>query len=330
MSKTFAIQGLGYYTPQRVLTNADLEQIVETNDEWIITRTGIRERHIVAPGEVLTDMALAATNMALANAGLTARDLTHVVVATVTPDSSVPSAGVVLAKKLGLEGVPAFDLNAACSGFVYALEAARGLLALHPEARILVVGGEVLTSRTDWTDRSTCVLFGDGAGVAILAADTPANKGARLLDMMIAADGTYGPLLTIKGGFSGHPYKIGDVVGHENYVQMNGREVYKYAVRNMASICEALLARHGLTTADVDVLIPHQANLRIIEAVGRKLKVPEEKVFVNVDRYGNTSAASIPLALAEARDLGFIKDGQRVLITTFGGGFTWGSALVQF
>ncbi len=330
MSSTFAIQGLGFYAPARILTNADLVKFVDTTDEWIITRTGIRERHMVAPGEVCTDMALAATHMALDNAGLTAKDLTHVVVATVTPDTSVPSAGVVLAKKLGLEGVPAFDLNAACSGFVYSLEAARGLVALHPEARVLVVGAEVLTSRTDWTDRGTCVLFGDGAGVAILAADTPANKGARLLDMQLAADGTYGPLLTIKGGYSGHPYKIGDVVGHENYVQMNGREVYKHAVRSMCAICETLLARHGLTPEDVDVLIPHQANLRIIEAVGKKLRFPDEKVFVNVDRYGNTSAASIPLALAEARALGSIKDGQLVLIATFGGGFTWGSALIRF
>lgn len=330
MSTKFAIQGLGYYTPERVLTNADLEKFVDTTDEWILTRTGIRERRMVAPGQVCTDMALPAAHMALDAAGLAPGDLTHVVMATVTPDTSVPSGGVVLARKLGLPGLPAFDLNAACSGFIYALETARGLVALHPEARILVVASEVLTSRTDWSDRSTCVLFGDGAGAAVLAADTPANPGARLIDVLLASDGNFGSLLTIEGGYSGHPYKIGDVVGHENFIQMNGREVYRHAVRSMTNICEALLAKHGYTAQDVDVLIPHQANMRIIEAVGKKLGVPESKVFINVDRYGNTSAASIPLALAEARTKGFIKDGQLVLITTFGGGFTWGSALIQF
>jgi len=213
---------------------------------------------------------------------------------------------------------------------LYALETARALIALHPEAKVLVASGDIVSSRVDYTDRSTCVLFGDGAGAVVLTKDSPELSGGRIKDVLVAADGAMGDLLTIKGGGSGTPYKLGDTIRRDFFVEMNGREVYKHAVRAMSGVCEEIMTKHGLTCADVDVFIPHQANLRIVEAVGKRLGMPEEKVFTNLQKYGNTSAASVPLGLSEAVAEGFIKPGSLVLLGTFGGGFTWGSALVQF
>ncbi|WP_285905317.1 beta-ketoacyl-ACP synthase III [Pseudodesulfovibrio pelocollis] len=329
MHTNFIIRGFGHYAPERVLTNADLEKIVDTTDEWITTRTGIKQRHIVAEGETSSDLGLVAARKALASAGLEPSELTHIVFATFTPDYAIPSAACVLQEKLGIVGQMCLDVQAACSGFLYAMETARGYVALNPSARVLVVAAEVVTSRVNWEDRATCVLFGDAAGAAVLTSGD-ADETPRVVDIMLGADGALGDLLTVRGGGSAISYKLGQSVGEEYFVEFQGREVFKHAVRHMTSISETLLTRHGMTSADVDVLIPHQANWRIIDAVGRKLGIPLERVFSNVDRYGNTSAASVPVALSEALDLGVIKPGHRVLVPTFGGGFTWGAMLVQF
>jgi len=323
------IRGLGFYVPEKVLTNADLEALVETTDEWITTRTGIRERHIAAPGETTSDLGLHAARAALADAGMDADELTHILVCTLTPDFYCPPAACLLEEKLGIRGKFAQDLNAACSGFVYGLETARAILALHPQAKVLVCAAEVLTSRTNWADRRTCVLFGDGAGAAVLSAE-PAPGAARLVDARLYSDGSLGQLLTVKGGGSAYPMKLGDVVDENFFVQMAGQEVFKHAVRNMTAVCEEVLAASGATTAEVDFLVPHQANLRIIDAVAKKLSIPEERCVVTIDRYGNSSASSVAIALAEAKNTGRIVPGSKVLLAVFGGGFTWGSALIQF
>ncbi|MFH1914520.1 MAG: beta-ketoacyl-ACP synthase III [Pseudomonadota bacterium] len=328
MHTNFIIRGFGHYAPERVLTNADLEKFVDTTDEWITSRTGIKQRHIVAEGEASSDLGLVAARKALASAGMEASELTHIVFATFTPDYVIPSTACVLQEKLGIVGQMCIDVQAACSGFLYAVETARGYVALNPSAKVLVVAAEVVTSRVNWEDRATCVLFGDAAGAVVLT--TGADENPRVVDIMLGADGALGDLLTVRGSGSAIPYKLGQAVGEEYFVEFQGREVFKHAVRHMASISEALMARHGLTSADVDVLIPHQANWRIIDAVGRKLGIPLERVYSNVDRYGNTSAASVPVALSEALELGVIKPGHRVLVPTFGGGFTWGAMLVQF
>ncbi len=323
-----SLWGLGFHTPARCITNADFERLVDTSDEWIVTRTGIRTRYHVAPGETCSQLAVQAARNALADAGLLPQAITHVLIATFSGDYPIPSTSCLVARELGI-CVPAMDIAAACSGFLYALEVGRGLVALHPDAVVLVIGSEVCSSRINFNDRSTCVLFGDGAGAAILQAKPRA--GAPLVhDILLHADGTAADLLTVRGGGSGCPPILGGTIGPEYFVEMNGREVFKYAVRLMTDVCQEILARNGLSVADVDLLIPHQANVRIIEAVARKLEVPEERCFVDVDRFGNTSAASVPIALADARAQGRIRPGDTVLLASFGGGFTWAAALLQF
>lgn len=317
------------YAPEKVLTNADLEKIVDTSDEWITTRTGIKERHIAADDEASSDMAYHAALKALADAGMTPEELTHIVVGTFTPDSMVPSTACRLQEKLGIKGQMCIDVQAACSGFLYALQSARGYLCLEPDSKVLVVTSEVVSRRLNWEDRTTCVLFGDAAGATILTGGQP-EDGPRLLDVVLGADGSLGDLLTVNGGGSRYSYNLGDTVGSEFFVEFQGREVFKHAVRNMADMCEKVLSRNGLTKADVNVLIPHQANMRIIDAVGRRFDVPEDRIFVNIAKYGNTSAASVPVALCEAVESGFVSKGDLVLMPTFGGGFTWGAALIRF
>lgn len=329
MQTNFIIRGLGRYAPERVLTNAELEAVVDTTDEWITSRTGIKQRHVVAEGEAASDMAVQSARVALAQAGMEPEELTHIVVGTFTPDSMIPSAACRVQEKLGITGQMCIDVQAACSGFLYALETARGYLCLNPDSKILVVTSEVISRRINWEDRSTCVLFGDASGAAILTTGDAAER-PRVVDVTLAADGSLGDLLTVNGGGSAYAYKKGEPVGDEFFVQMEGREIFKHAVRNMVSISEQLLAKHGIAKSEIDVLIPHQANWRIIDAVGRKFEIPEDKVFCNIDRYGNTSAASVPVALSEAVETGFVKPGDRVLIPTFGGGFTWGAALIDF
>jgi len=323
------LRGFGRYAPEKVLTNADLESIVDTSDEWITTRTGIKARHIIAEDQAASDMAYESARMALADAGMQASELTHIICGTFTPDSMVPSTACYVQEKLGIAGQVCMDVAAACSGFLYALQTARGYLALEPDAKILVVTTEVISRYLNWEDRTTCVLFGDASGAVILTGGGEDEKPC-VVDAMLAADGSLGSLLTVHGGGSAHPYTLGDGVRENFFVQMQGRDVFKHAVRSMTGICNDLLARNGLTKADVDVLLPHQANYRIIDAVGRKMDIPEERVFCNIHKYGNTSAASVPLALSEAVESSFVKDGDLVLITTFGGGFTWGATLVQF
>ncbi|WP_022661296.1 beta-ketoacyl-ACP synthase III [Paucidesulfovibrio longus] len=330
MKQSAVIKGLGFHVPERILSNKDLEQLVETSDEWITSRSGIKTRHVVSEGESLTDLSHGAALKALDDAGLSPEAITHILVATFSPESYIPSAACALQDRLGLRGRVAYDISAACTGFLYALENARAILALHPESKILVCSGDVVTSRVNWEDRATCVLFGDGCGAAVVAAEDGGPHRAVIRDVSLASDGALGDLLTIRGGGSGRHYRLGEPIGEDFFVQMQGREVFKHAVRSMTEVCNGLLERHGLTTDDVDMLLPHQANLRIIEAVGKKLGIPGERVFINVDKYGNTSAASVPIALSEAVHGGSVQPGQRVLLTAFGGGFTWGACLLDF
>jgi len=330
MSIHCTLAGIGRYAPDKILSNSDLEKFVDTTDEWIVTRTGIRERRIADEGMTTADMAAKASAMAIENAGFTPEDITHILLATLTPDSAVPPGATSLALRLGIKHIAAMDVNAACSGFLYCLDLARAITHMDSDAKVLVTASDTLSHRTNWDDRTTCILFGDASGSAVVTADQGPGKGGRVLDIMLSSDPAWGPMLTVHGGYSGHPYKKGQPIDDEYFIQMQGREVYKHAVRSMTAISLELLARNGYTPDDVDVLVPHQANVRIIEAVGKKIGVPREQVFVNADRYGNTSAASAPLAMSEAYDTGFIKPGHLVLMTTFGGGFTWGSALVRF
>jgi len=329
MSSHCFITGLGMHLPRTLVTNSDLEHIVDTSDEWIKTRTGIGSRYFAQPDEPCSVLAYHAACKALENAGMTAQDLTHIFVGTFSGDFNMPSTSCLLQDMLGLKGIPAFDLAAACSGFLYCLETARAYATLYPAAKILVVGSEVTTSRINFEDRTTCVLFGDGAGAAVVTGQ--ANPGRiKVLDCMLKADGSVGSLLTIHGGGSACKPVLGQTIGPEYFVQMNGRDVFKYAVRCMSEISNTLLDRNGLTAADVDLIIPHQANMRIIEAIAKKLDVSMDKIYVNLDRVGNTSAASIPIALSEAEASGRIQPGMKVLLTAFGGGFTWASSLLQF
>jgi 3-oxoacyl-[acyl-carrier-protein] synthase-3 len=318
--RPISITGLGCHVPERVLTNDDLAQIVETSDEWIVERTGIRERRIASEEEALTDISLPAARRALEMAGVDPATIDLVVVATVTPDMAFPSASALIADALGMPDAAAYDLSAGCTGFVYAIAQAHGMLAAGLAKRALVVGGDVLSKILDWTDRSTLVLFGDGAGAVVLE---QVDDGG-FLGFELGADGGGGANLWLPGSGS---RKFDDP---DRFVKMNGREVFKFATRVMVSSAEAILAECGKTVEDVDVYVPHQANVRIIDHAVRKLGVPQEKTVVNVDKYGNTSSGSIPLALADAADDGRLEPGKLVLLTGMGAGLTWGSALIEW
>ena len=319
---------LSSHVPSQVLTNDDLAKMVDTSDEWITTRTGIKERRRLAATENASDLGYKAALKALDEAGMKAGELTHVIAATCTPDSLCPSVACIISGKLGAGAVMAFDVSAACSGFLYGLSLCRSILAQDPAARILFVCAEALTRRSDWTDRSTCVLFGDGAGACILTADDRPPL-ATLEDAICKSDGSLNQLITVGSGTASQ-HKQGDPVGSDFFIHMQGREVYRHAVRQMSSICEEILERNGLSIRDVDLFVPHQANLRIIEAVGSRLEIDADKVFTNVEHYGNTSSASVPLALVEARAQGRLEPGMRVLMTAFGGGLTFGATLLRF
>jgi 3-oxoacyl-[acyl-carrier-protein] synthase-3 len=315
-----SITGLGCRVPERVVTNDELSEYVDTSNEWILERTGIRERRIAAPEEALSDLALPACRDALEQAGVDAEDVDLVIVATVTPDMSFPSTGALLADALGATDAAAYDLSAGCTGFMYALAQAYGMLAGGLAKRALVVGGDVLSRILDWRDRSTLVLFGDGAGAVVLE-PAPA-KG--VLGVELGADGGGGANLWLPGSGS----RVFD--DPDRYVKMNGREVFKFATRVLVQSASALLAKCGVSIDDVDVYVPHQANTRIIDHATRRLGVPSERVVVNVDRYGNTSSGSIPLALADAAADGRLRPGAMVLMTGMGAGLTWGSALMRW
>jgi 3-oxoacyl-[acyl-carrier-protein] synthase-3 len=317
-----SITGLGAHVPDRVVTNDELSTIVETSNEWIMERTGIRERRIAAPQEAFTDLALPAARTALAQAGLEGKDIDLLLCATVTPDMMFPTSSALIADTLGAQDAGAYDLLAGCTGFMYALVQAYGMIAAGLAERALVVGGDVLSRILDWTDRSTVVLFGDGAGAVVLEkVDKPGFLGFEL-----GADGGGGIHLSLPGSGS---RKLEDGTGN-GFVHMNGREVFKFATRVLVSSAEAVLERCGLTVADVDLYVPHQANVRIMDHAAQKLGIPKERMVVNVDRYGNTSSGSIPLALAEAQAEGRLKEGDLVLMTGMGAGLTWGSALMEW
>ena len=316
-----SITGLGCHVPERVVTNDELSTLVDTNDAWIVERTGIRERRIARDDEALTDIALPACRRALEMAGVAAKDIDLVIVATVTPDMSFPSAGALIADELGMPDAAAYDLSAGCTGFVYAIAQAHGMLAAGLAKRALVVGGDVLSKILDWEDRSTLVLFGDGAGAVILDA---VPNGGGFLGVELGADGEGGKNLWLPG--SGSRY-FDDPDG---FVKMNGREVFKFATRVMVSSAEAILGECDKSVDDIDVYVPHQANVRIIDHAAKKLGVPQEKIVVNVHKYGNTSSGSIPLALADAADDGRLQPGKLVLLTGMGAGLTWGSALIKW
>jgi len=314
------ITGLGVHVPERVLTNDELATLVDTTDEWIMERTGIRERRIAAPEEALTDIALPAARDALAQAGVDGKDIDLLVCATVTPDMMFPTSSALLADTLGSSEAAAYDLLAGCTGFVYAIVQAYSMVASGLSKRALVVGGDVLSKILDWTDRSTLVLFGDGAGAVVLER---VDQGG-FLGFELGADGGGGEHLWLPGSGSRH------FDDPEKFVKMNGREVFKFATRVMIYSAERVLEACGRTVEDVDVYVPHQANVRIIDHAVKKLGFPGEKVVVNVDRYGNTSSGSIPLALADAAADGRLEPGALVLMTGMGAGLTWGSALIEW
>jgi 3-oxoacyl-[acyl-carrier-protein] synthase-3 len=318
--RRIGITGLGTHVPARVYTNADLEEFVDTTDEWIVERTGIRERRFAEKDEALTDIAAPAARAALAEAGADPASIDLIIVATVTPDMMFPTSSALLADQLGMPDAAAYDLLAGCTGFMYGIAQAYAMLSSGLARRALVVGGDVLSKILDWEDRSTLVLFGDGAGAVVME---PVGDGG-FLGFELGADGGGGENLWLPGSGSRH------FDDPDSFVKMNGREVFKFATRVMVSSAEKILDECGLDVGEVDVYVPHQANKRIIDHAARKLGIPEEKTVVNVDRYGNTSSGSIPLALADAKADGRLRGGELVLMTGMGAGLTWGSALIEW
>jgi 3-oxoacyl-[acyl-carrier-protein] synthase-3 len=320
------IVGLGMYAPQKELTNFDLEKMVDTNDTWITERTGIRSRHIAEPGTANSDLCVEAARRALDDAGVDAADLDLVIVGTITPDMPFPSSACFLQAKIGATRAYAMDLSAACSGFVYSLSVADALIRAGRAKKALVVGSEILSSMVDYTDRSTCILFGDGAGATVLS-ECPEGEG--VLSCHLHSDGNLWQLIQCPGGGTVNPYSPEMMEQRLHSIQMAGNETFKHAVLKMVEVSREALDRNGVGIDDVKLFIPHQANLRIIQVVGKRLGIPGERVFVDLERYGNTSAASIPIALAEAKEQGRFAPGDLVLAVAFGGGLTWASALMR-
>ena len=323
------ISGTGAYVPEKVLPNAALTEMVETSDEWIVTRTGIRERRIAADHETAGTMAVAAAREAIADAGLQATDIDLVIVGTITPDQPFPSTACHVQTTLGIRPVAAVDVEAACSGFLYIAEIAAAMIRQGPYRHALIIGTEKLSSIMDWTDRGTCILFGDGAGAAVLSRST-AREPVGLLETMLGADGASGDILHMPGGGSRCPATTQSVADRQHFLKMNGREVFKFAVRVMEKAILDLLARHHLRPDQIGCIIPHQANIRIIEMLAARMAVPMDKFFINLDKYGNTSAASIPIALHEAREQGWCKQGEYAILVAFGAGLTWGATLIKW
>ncbi len=323
-----SIIATGSYMPEKILTNDDLSKLVDTSDEWITTRTGIKERRIAAADQATSDLAAEAAGRALAQAGLTANDLDLIIVATVTPDMFFPSTACVVQKKIGAANAVCFDISAACSGFLYALQVARQFLNNGARSTALVIGAEKLSSLVNWSDRNTCVLFGDGAGAAILRSDNADSAPGRLLGSVMGSDGNLTDLLKVPGGGSACPITPENAASRPNTIHMEGRETFKHAVTRMCQAAEQALTQSGLTAADISLVIPHQANARIITAIADRLGLGEDKVFMNLQHYGNTSAATIPVALDEANRAGRLKKGDVILLVAFGGGFTWASTVL--
>lgn len=317
----------GSYLPENTVTNHDLEKIVDTSDDWITERTGIKERRIVNGTQAASDLAFEASRLALKNAHIKPKDLDLIVVATVTGDMPFPSTACFLQSKLGAPHAAAFDLNAACSGFIYGLHVVNALIRTEAYKKVLLVGTEVLSKFTDWNDRTTCVLFGDGAGAVVIE---PTREKRGILSTHIYSDGNLSDLISLPGGGSRYPCSKETIIRGQNFIKMKGNETFKVAVRTLEDVVIKTLEINKLDPSQLSLLIPHQANIRIIQAMAKRLNMPMEKVFVNIERYGNTSAASIPIALDEAFQSGRIKDGDYILLEAFGGGLTWASSLIRW
>jgi 3-oxoacyl-[acyl-carrier-protein] synthase-3 len=322
------IAGTGSYAPEKVLTNADLEKLVETNDQWIVERTGIRERRVVADGEACSDLALRAAEKALADAKLDPKDVEAIIVGTITSDYPFPSTAAVLQGRLGNKKAFAFDISAACAGSIYALSVADRYVASGAVKNALVVGVDALTRITDWTDRNTCILFGDGAGAMVLAPTNDPKRG--ILTTRLHADGSLVPVLFQPGGGSKDPISEKVVKERSHFVKMNGREVYKIAVRALVDACREVLAAEQLAPSDVKYVIAHQANKRILDATLERLEIPASKCWMNLEKYGNTSAASVPMTLDEANRAGWFEPGDVILMMAIGGGMAWGASIVRW
>ena len=323
-----AFRSIGAYVPERILSNEDLTHMVDTTDEWITKRTGIKERRIAAKDETTSDMAVNAAELAIERSGLAKSEIDMIIMATISPDYfNMPSTATVVAHKMGLDKVPAFDISAACTGFVYILGIAKAFIESGMKKNILIVGSEKMSAITDYTDRGTCILFGDGAGAAVISATE--NKEEAIVDLHIAADGSLGDFLMTPDGGTGNPHQ-NELKSEASFIQMKGNETFKIAVRTLTKDVVKILADNNLVSEDIAHFVPHQANYRIIKAVGDALKMREDQVVLTVHKYGNTSGASIPMAINDLYEEGGLKAGEMMLLDAFGGGLTWGSALVPF
>jgi 3-oxoacyl-[acyl-carrier-protein] synthase-3 len=325
--KNAVIAGTGASLPSKVLTNHDLEKMVDTSDEWITTRTGIKERRIAVEGEAVSKFAIEASRRAIENAGVSVGDLDMIVTATVTPDRLIPATSCFIQRELGAPHAAAYDIQAGCSGFLYALQLARMGVMTGEYKNVLVIGAELLSKYLDWSDRTTCVIFADGAGAAVVNAGDPPRG---ILSTALHTDGEMAEFITILAGGTEKPTTAETVRNNEHFIRMKGNETFKIAVRSIEEVSREVLAREGLTAADIDYFVPHQANRRIIDAVATRMGIDESKIYVNIDRVGNTSAASIPVALDEASRAGLIKRGDTVLLAAFGAGLTWAASLVRW
>lgn len=325
-SKKVGILGLGCYLPEKILTNKEIEKIVDTTDEWITTRTGIKERRIARSDEATSDMAMEAAKRALSDAKLKAEDIDLIIVATITPDMFFPATACLVQEKIGARQVPAFDISVACSGFIYGMAIANQFIKSGTYKYALVVAAEKLSSITDWQDRSTCVLFGDGAGAAVLG---PVEKGG-ILSVYLGANGKQGDLIKLPAGGSRIPATNKSVDDRLHFIKMNGTELFKHAVKIMADAAREATSPLGLTADDISLVIPHQANLRILNAVAKRMGLSQDKIYLNISKYGNMSAASSAVALVEARQEGRIKKGDKILLDAFGGGLTWGAMVIEW
>ncbi|TVM04401.1 MAG: 3-oxoacyl-ACP synthase [Candidatus Brocadia sp. WS118] len=322
-----SITGIGSYLPGKVLTNYDLERMVDTSDDWIIQRTGIKERRIVENGQITSDLATQASLRAMEDAGVSPHDIDMIITSTITPDHIFPSTSCFIQQKLGATRASAFDILAACAGFIYALSIGQSFVNSGAMETVLVVGAECLSTITDYTDRTTCVLFGDGAG-AVIIQKSPTHH--EILSSTLAADGSQADVLIMPGGGAKSPASLESIQQRAHYIQFKGKEVFKLAIQNITNLILETVTKNDLTIGDIDLIIPHQSNLRIIEATMEKLGLPMEKAFVNIDKYGNTSSASIPIAIDEARKEGRLSRGDLVMLVAFGGGLTWGSSVIRW
>jgi len=322
-----SITGIGSYLPDKVLTNYDLEKMVDTTNDWIIQRTGIKERRIVENGVTTSDIATQASLRAMEDAGVSPKDLDMIITSTITPDHIFPSTSCYIQQKIGATRACAFDILAACAGFIYAMSIGQSFINSGAMKTVLVVGAECLSKITDYTDRSTCVLFGDGAGAVIIQRNPVKHE---ILSSILAADGSEADVLIMPGGGARNPASLESVQQRLHYIQFKGKEVFKLAINNITNLILETTRENGLTLDDIDLIIPHQSNLRIIEATMEKLGLPMEKAFVNIDKYGNTSSASVPIAIDEARKEGRLRKGNIVMLVAFGGGLTWGSSVIRW